>query len=139
MIWYNGGTISDYYTIDLDGQGPIEPFPVYCDFTGDTPRSIIHHNQETRSKTVTTKGTYNISISYKNNDINITTSQVMTFVDLFANCSYHYKHECSENHLKHSYWVDRHRNSSNKWEETSTLCQPGNSEICFNVYPVIIY
>ncbi len=134
MIWFKGGNISGYYTIDPDGEGPIEQFPVYCDFTGDTPRSIIHHNQETRSRTANTRGTYGVSVSYQNNGVNITTSQVISFVDLFANCSYHYKHECSENHLKHSYWVDRHGNFNNEWEETSTLCQPGKLNNTFGTY-----
>ena len=132
-IWYsgNGAAQSNYYTIDIDGSGPLQPFPVYCNFSAETPTTIVHHDKEQRQSTGRTSSNsspYSVSISYRNNGVFISTDKVSALVDMFEKCYYHYKHECTENILTESGWLFRNGTESKNWND---IC---NTSMCLYLW-----
>ena len=106
-------------------------FPVFCDMSADIVTNVVHHNLESRSRTpnMITAGlgqyvTYKLNVTYTNNGVDILVDQLAVMVDSFQDCLYHYIHECTENGLTDSDWVDRNGMVTNDWTGTSTMCHP---------------
>lgn len=100
--------------------------------SGDTVTTVIHHNLEIRNRTpfIITAGqgqygTYKLNLNYSINEADISVMQLAVMVDQFRTCLYHYKHECNDNALEDSDWVDRNGAVTNNWAGTSTMCKPG--------------
>lgn len=127
----NYSASSGYYIIDPVHSDDIDVFPVYCNLSGSTVTTVIHHNLENRATTpnLITAGqgqyaTYKRPLNYSNNGTEISVQQLAMLVDQFQTCRYHYKHECSDNKLVDTDWVDRNGIVINDWAGTSTMCRP---------------
>ncbi len=121
----NSGNPSGYYYIDPVPGDSLPAFPVYCDMSSSTVKTIVHHNLESRSKASCCTNPFICNLAYSNNGVSISMNQLAVMADNFHNCLYHYKHECYENGLSSSYWCDRNWGPTNDWAGTSTMCNNG--------------
>ncbi len=121
-----GSTTSGYYTIDPDGAGGVSSFTLYCDMTASPVRTILHHDRETRQLVHWAAGQSGAScisrpVTYSNG---VTYAQARTIVTQHSSCSYYYKHQCFENSLTDSSWVDYNNVGHTDWSTTTQgICQ----------------
>ncbi|CAH0552688.1 unnamed protein product [Brassicogethes aeneus] len=110
--------------IDVDGSGPLPPFPVTCHFFADgRVETVIHHiNQETTSVDgFQEPGSFQQDIHYEADD-----DQIGALINRSSTCRQHIQYACKNARLLNSpseegnfrpfsWWVSRHNQKMDYW------------------------
>ncbi|XP_076366495.1 neurexin-4 isoform X2 [Tachypleus tridentatus] len=131
--------------IDVDGSGPLDPFPVTCEFPSDDETiTVLHHKNEqpTDVKGFDKPGSYIRDIIY-----NAGMEQIVELVNRSYSCSQHLKYDCLNARLFNtpveevgpfepfSWWVSRNNQKMDYWGGSlpgSKKCACGLFGICRN-------
>ncbi|XP_021952537.1 neurexin-4 isoform X2 [Folsomia candida] len=120
----NIGDIKREVTIDIDGSGPLEPFPVTCQFYHDnTVETILHHHSETPVLVdgYEGNGAFNQEIEY-----DAGWGQIEVLLNRSLTCRQWLRHECRNSRLFNSpslmesfspstWWVSRQNTPMDYW------------------------
>ncbi|XP_049821647.1 neurexin-4 isoform X1 [Aethina tumida] len=130
--------------IDVDGSGPLAPFPVTCEFYADgRVATVLHHsNQETTSVDgFQEPGSFQQDIHYEADD-----DQIAALINRSTTCKQHIQYACKNARLLNSpseegnfhpfsWWVSRHNQKMDYWGGAlpgSRKCECGISGTCID-------
>ncbi|KAJ3619660.1 hypothetical protein MTP99_005324 [Tenebrio molitor] len=128
--------------IDVDGSGPLAPFPVTCEFLSDgRVTTVLHHsNQETTSVDgFQEPGSFHQDIHYEGDD-----DQITALINRSSTCRQHLQYACrgarlfnspttESNFRPFSWWVSRHNQRMDYWGGSlpgSRKCECGVTKTC---------
>lgn len=131
-------------TIDVDGSGPLAPFPVTCEFYADGRIATVlqHSNQQTTSVDgFQEPGSFVQDIQYDADD-----DQIESLVNRSATCRQHIQYACrnsrmfnspseESSYVPYAWWVSRHNKKMDYWGGAlpgSRKCQCGILGTCIN-------
>uniref|UniRef100_A0A9J7Z2M4 Contactin associated protein-like 5a n=1 Tax=Cyprinus carpio carpio TaxID=630221 RepID=A0A9J7Z2M4_CYPCA len=131
------GSTSGYFSIDLDGSGPLDPIQVYCNITGNKVWTVVRHNSSNavrvRGSTLQKPyvGWFNYSASFE---------QLKALVSLSEHCEQRIAYHCRRSRLFNpwdgtplSWWVDRRGEKRTYWggiQPGVQQCSCGLEENC---------
>lgn len=130
--------------IDVDGSGPLSPFPVTCEFYADGRIGTVlsHSNQdETPVDGFQEPGSFWQDIHYEAND-----DQIAALINRSSTCKQHLRYACkgsrlmnspspTENFRPFSWWVSRHNQMMDYWAGAlpgSRKCECGVAGNCYD-------
>lgn len=110
--------------IDVDGSGPLAPFPVTCEFYADgRVATVLHHNnQETTTVDgFSEAGSFSQNIHYEADD-----DQIVALINRSSTCKQHIQYACKRaklfnspidprNFRPYSWWVSRNNQRMDYW------------------------
>ncbi|KAL1514303.1 hypothetical protein ABEB36_003581 [Hypothenemus hampei] len=128
--------------IDVDGSGPLAPFPVTCQFGADGRVStVIHHSNEATTAVIGFQepGSFIQDIQYEADD-----DQILALINRSSTCNQHIQYACkharlfnspSEEHKfqPFSWWVSRKNQKMDYWGSSlpgSRKCECGILGTC---------
>uniref|UniRef100_A0A8C0WN05 Contactin-associated protein-like 4 n=1 Tax=Castor canadensis TaxID=51338 RepID=A0A8C0WN05_CASCN len=132
------GKSSGHYYFDLDGSGPLEPFPGFCNMT-DVPWTILQHNGSafTRVKGVSQKNPYHVAFQYA-----ASTEQLLATVAQSEYCQQELTLHCRGSRTQDardgtplSWWVGGHNETPIYWGGSlpgSRPCECGSQGLCID-------
>lgn len=134
----------DEVTVDVDGSGPLAPFPVTCEFyaNGKIATVLQHSNQQTTSVDgFQEPGSFRQDIQYDAND-----DQIEALVNRSSSCRQHIQYACKNSRMFNSpseefnyqpfaWWVSRHNRKMDYWGgalPASRKCECGILGTCLD-------
>ncbi|XP_019763354.2 neurexin-4 isoform X1 [Dendroctonus ponderosae] len=110
--------------IDVDGSGPLAPFPVTCQFGADgTVSTVLHHSNEATTPVdgFQEPGSFIQDIQYEADD-----DQIVALINRSSTCTQHIQYACKEARLfsspseeqqfqPFSWWVSRKNQKMDYW------------------------
>ncbi|XP_063906965.1 neurexin-4 isoform X1 [Zophobas morio] len=130
--------------IDVDGSGPLAPFPVTCEFyTDGRVATVVHHNNQetTQVDGFQEPGSFRQDIHYEADD-----DQIAALINRSSSCKQHLQYDCrgarlfnspstEGNFRPFSWWVSRHNQKMDYWGGAlpgSRKCECGVSGTCMD-------
>ena len=136
----SGGSSSDNYIIDPDGEGGVIPFSVYCDMRdkGGIGVTVISHDSESRTHVgnipgCTGQGCYRKDVIYTR----VSTAQLAALTRVSQNCEQFIKYECNPAspfiEISYAWWVSRDGTRMDYWGGATghnKMCACGVNNSC---------
>uniref|UniRef100_H3ADF6 Contactin associated protein family member 5 n=1 Tax=Latimeria chalumnae TaxID=7897 RepID=H3ADF6_LATCH len=135
------GNASDFYFIDSDGSGPLDPIRVFCNMTEDKVWTVMYHNntEVNRVRGSNLEKPYSMHFSYSSGSM----EQLQAVINSAEQCNQETSYHCKKSRLLNTpngepftWWVGRTNEKQTYWGGSIPgiqQCACGFEENCIDV------